>query len=188
MAEVSFHGLPDKVELDDGVVLRRVSAADLPEQVEVVNASLEALRPWMPWAQEPVTVDGQEEWFRTSEEMWRTGTGFNWALVDPAGRMIGGIGFHVRNGPGVLEIGYWLAADRQGAGLMTRAARALTDVARSVEGVTRVEIHCDPANVRSSAIPRRLGYTLVELRDVEATAPGHTGKHEIWTLELDPAR
>ena len=51
-------------------------------------------------------------------------------------------------------------------GPATEVSAALTHVAFAIHQVDRVEIHCDPANVRSAAIPRKLGYSL------EATLPG----------------
>ena len=181
---VTFRGLPESVEVGDDLVLRRVTESDVPALVASVNASLDSLSPWMEWAQQPLTVEAQLEWCRGSNDMWDDGTGFNYAVLTTAGDLIGAAGFHVRNGPGVLEIGYWLRSDQQGRGVMTRVTQALTDVARDVAGVTCVEIHVDPDNVRSSAIPRRLGYTLVEVREAEALAPAHTGRHEIWRLDV----
>jgi RimJ/RimL family protein N-acetyltransferase len=181
---VRFRGVPEQVEVDDELVLRRLTDDDLPALVASVNASLASLSPWMEWAQQPLTVDAQREWHRGSRDMWDDGTAFNYGVFTRDGDLIGAAGFHVRNGPGVLEIGYWLRTDQEGRGVMTRVSQAMTDVARGVEGVTCVEIHVDPDNVRSSAIPRRLGYTLVELRDAERLAPAHTGKHEIWRLDV----
>src|SRR5204863_4732374 len=71
----------------------------------------------------------------------------------------GGTGLHLRHGPAAREIGYWLRADLEGQGLMTETVAALTRVAFEVDRVRWVEIRCDPANARSAAIPRRLGYT-----------------------------
>ncbi len=182
---VTFTGVPERIELDNGVVVRRYTAADVPAIVAAVNASLESLRPWMPWAQAPATVEAQGAWLEESQRMWDEGTGFTYGIFGPDGDMWGGTGFHVRNGPGVLEIGYWLRTDQEGRGLMTAVTRALTDVARAVEGVTRVHIHCDTGNARSAAIPRRLGYRLAEVRPVEPEAPGHTGEMQIWVLAVE---
>ena len=93
---------------------------------------------------------------------WERGADRNFAIVDDAatGEQLGGCGLHDRIGPDGREIGYWLVADATGRGIVTAAARALTELALAMDGVTRVEIHCDEANVRSAAVARRLGYRL----------------------------
>jgi RimJ/RimL family protein N-acetyltransferase len=182
--DVRFFGVPERITLDDGVVIRRYVEDDIPEQVEVINANLEHLGPWMPWAQEPVTADVQLTWFRESDQQWDQGTNFVYGVYDESGSLVGGTGYHVRNGPGVLEIGYWLARAVEGKGLMTRVVDALTKAAASVEGVTRVEIHCDAKNVRSAAIPQRLGYVLVRVEPREIVAPGECGEHLIYAIDV----
>lgn len=181
---VTFHGLPEAVKVSDGITLRRLRRDDVPAVVAAVNATLDTLSPWMEWAQEPATVERQRPWFTESDQAWDAGTGFNYAVLDDD-TLIGGAGFHVRNGPGVLEIGYWLGSAYEGHGIMTRCAAALTRVAARTEGVTRIEIHTDPANVRSAAIPQRLGYRLLEVRPTEILAPAHTGQMQIWVLDAD---
>lgn len=182
--EVRFFGVPERIKLDDGVVVRRYVEADIAALVEVINANIEHLAPWMPWAQDPVTIDMQMRFFRDAEKQWDEGSSFVYGVFDPSGRIVGGAGYHVRNGPGVLEIGYWLAADAVGRGLMTRVADALTSAAATVPEVTRVEIHCDAGNVRSAAIPERLGYALVRVEERELAAPAETGQHLIFSIPV----
>jgi ribosomal-protein-serine acetyltransferase len=69
------------------------------------------------------------------------------------------VGFHsVSWGNRSTSIGYWLAEDHQGRGIMTTAVRALVDHAFDEWNLHRIEIHCAPANHRSRAIPERLGF------------------------------
>jgi ribosomal-protein-serine acetyltransferase len=58
------------------------------------------------------------------------------------------------------EIGYWLAADCQGKGLITEACRAVIDYLFTEWNLHRVAIRVAAGNNRSAAIPRRLGFTL----------------------------
>ena len=93
---------------------------------------------------------------------------------------------HRRLTGNALEIGYWIRADLINRGLATEIAAALTKVAFSVNKVDRVEIHCDPANVRSAAIPRKLGFTQEALLRRRATgSDGSPIDTMIWTLFLD---
>ena len=74
--------------------------------------------------------------------------------------MIGGTGLDPRVGPGALEIGYWIHVDHINKGYASEATAALTRVAFQVNNIQRVEIHCDLKNIRSAAVPQKLGYTL----------------------------
>src|SRR4051794_6584003 len=174
---VAFQGLPESIDLDGDIVIRRYTVEDLPDVVDALNATLATLRPWMPWAQEPLTLESQSEWLREADEMWEAGTGFGYGVFDTDGKVLGGVGYHVRNGPGVLEIGYWLGSAYEGRGIMTRVASALTAAGRQVPGVTSIHIHCDVANVRSAAIPRRLGSWRRGGRGGERGRPASTGRH-----------
>jgi RimJ/RimL family protein N-acetyltransferase len=100
-------------------------------------------------------------------------------------RAVGSIGLHARIGAGALEIGYWIHSAFTGHGIATTCAGALTTAALALPDVTRVEIHCDEANVRSAAIPRRLGYRLARVEPAQITAPGEVGRDMIWVY---PAR
>ena len=56
------------------------------------------------------------------------------------------------------EIGYWLDEGHQGRGLMTASVSALTGHALGEMGLNRVEIRVAMGNLRSMALPRRLGF------------------------------
>ncbi len=155
---------------------------DAPALVRVVAANLDHLRPWMPWiAHEPSTVEDRVALFTAWEEARLAGSDATYGLFLD-GTVVGGTGLHGRIGPGGLEIGYWVAAERTRSGFATEAARALTHVALGRPEVARVEIHHDRDNVASGGIPRALGYALVEHRAVEPTAPGESGVQCIWRL------
>jgi RimJ/RimL family protein N-acetyltransferase len=176
---------PERIEVDD-IVLRTYAPEDMPQLVDVVNRNLDHLRPFMPWAQQSVTVEEQTAWWRGTMQPREDGTGdLAYGIFAGSGALLGGTGFHVRGAPRVVEIGYWLTADASGQGLMTRVAAALVDIARRLDGVHRVEIKCDVSNSRSSAIPRRLGFRLDRHEPREPAAAGETGEDQVWVLDLN---
>jgi RimJ/RimL family protein N-acetyltransferase len=175
---------PERIEAD-GVVLRRPRAEDSAAMAVAVVASLEHLRPWMAWADDDATTPARrQEHLERCDAGWESGSDFAYLVLDGGERsVVGAAGLHRRIGPRAIEIGYWVHVDHTGRGIATAVARALTAAARALPDVDRVEIHCDEANVRSAAVPRRLGYRLDRIEDDDVTAPGETGRSMIWVAE-----
>jgi RimJ/RimL family protein N-acetyltransferase len=172
---------PERIERD-GVVLRRPTAADGEAMTAAIAASLEHLRPWMSWADDQATTaERRREFLARGEEGWTTGSDFAFLLLDTEETtVLGTMGLHRRIGPRAIELGYWVHVDHVGRGIATTAAAALTEAALALPDVDRVEIHCDEANVRSAAVPRKLGYRLDRIEDDEVTAPAETGRSMVW--------
>jgi RimJ/RimL family protein N-acetyltransferase len=147
--------------LTDGVVrLRRWRAADAAALHRVVNDSLDHLAAWLPWAAGGYSEADAVEFLRSSHNEWRDGEAFNYASVTADNEIVGSCGLMSRIGPDGLEIGYWIGKRYTGRGLATRAAALLTDEAFRI-GAVRVEIKHLPGNLRSGAVPRRLGFTSI---------------------------
>jgi len=70
-------------------------------------------------------------------------------------------------------------------GIATETAAALTKVGFAIMGLERVEIHCDVRNLRSAAVPPKLGYNHdANLRRRSITA-GEPADSMIWTMFAD---
>jgi ribosomal-protein-serine acetyltransferase len=59
-----------------------------------------------------------------------------------------------------LEFGYWITAEHEGKGIITRCVSALMDYAIDEMDIQRFVIGCAVNNQRSRAVPERLGYRL----------------------------
>jgi predicted acetyltransferase len=57
-------------------------------------------------------------------------------------------------------VGYWLAENEQGGGIMTDCVRCLVTYGFNSLSLNRIYIHCAEGNKKSRAIPERLGFTL----------------------------
>ena len=77
----------------------------------------------------------------------------------------------------------WIERAHCRMGYATEASAVLTTGALSLEGIERVEIHHDKANVASAGIPRRLGYRFVCERRDDDPAPGGVGIEWVWRME-----
>jgi RimJ/RimL family protein N-acetyltransferase len=176
-----MHAPPERIELPTvGAALRRKAPGDLDALHAAIAASRDHLRPFMPFADQAVEATAAH--LARTAQGWVAGTEHDYVVVDAAsGRVLGCCGIHRRIGP-AAEIGYWLRADATGRGIVTVAAGALTEVALMLDGVHRVEIHCDEANTASAAVPVRLGFALDRVEPAELKAPGDTGRMMIWVL------
>ena len=157
------------------LVVRCWEPRDAPLLKEAVDSSLDDLRPWMPWAyDEPQTVDEKVQLLRRFRGQFDLGEGFVFGLFSPdESEVVGGSGLHRRVGEGAFEIGYWIRSSRAGSGLATEVAAALSRVGFELCGADRIEIHTEPGNERSIAIPRKLGYVEeARLRRRLYAAPG----------------
>jgi RimJ/RimL family protein N-acetyltransferase len=167
------------------LVLRCWKPTDAAPLKVAIDASLDHLRPWMAWAeQEPEELQAKVERLRRARGEFDLGQDFGYGIFDRAEReVLGAAGLHTRVGAEAREIGYWIHKQHTNRGLATEAAAALTKVAFLVDGVARVEIHCDPANARSLAVPRKLGFLHEATLRKRKVAPGGNRRDSmIWTL------
>lgn len=178
--------VPPRIETER-LVLRRYDAADAEQMSRVTLASKEHLAPFLPWARaEPLAPDDRATLLQTFMDDFDQARDFMMGIFTrAAGVYLGGTGLHTRMGPGVLEIGYWIARDQVGHGYITEATLALTQVALGVAGAERVEIHHTPDNVTSRAVPQRCGYSydgreLIEMPGVPELEPA-----DIWFATPD---
>ncbi len=148
--------------------------------------SLDELIPFMDWAaSRPSEPEDYEEFLAASEAGWIDGSEYNFVITEvEIGEVIGCCGLMRRVGPGSIEIGYWIRSDRTGRGLATEAAGLLTEAARALDDVDRVQIHHDAANIASGRVAEKLGYTVHERRDVEIDNPGEIGLEVVWIFEF----
>lgn len=143
------------------LVIRCYEPADVQMLAESVAESVEHLLPWMPWAHaEPEPIEEKVKRIRRFRGQFDLGLSFIYGIFNPENtKLLGGTGLHPRLGEHQLEIGYWIHKDYVNRGLVTESTRALVKVAFELLHIHRLEIHCDPGNLASAAIPRKLGFT-----------------------------
>jgi len=143
------------------LIVRCYNPSDAQMLAESVTESVEHLRPWMPWAYaEPEPLAEKVQRLKRFRGMFDLGQDFIYGIFNPEEtKLLGGTGLHTRLGTDELEIGYWIHKDYVNQGLVTESTAALVKVAFEVLRVHRIEIHCDPGNTASAAIPRKLGFT-----------------------------
>jgi len=160
-----------------------------PENVdqlhEVIPRNKAHLATALPWAQgEPLSYADRLDLLRERRANFDLSLDFVLGIFErSSNQYIGATGLHPRIGPQALEIGYWIAAERQGNGFVSEAVTALVSVAFEAMGARRLEIRCSPQNSRSRAIPERLGFHLDGvLREGGTSGTGELEDKMVWSL------
>jgi ribosomal-protein-serine acetyltransferase len=173
------HRIDDKIKLS----LPEMDRAE--ELAQVVQKNLAHLQPWMPWAVDDYSEVSAKEWIqRTLSEFAEDGR-FN-AVIMVDEKMIGAIGFHnLSTAHGSAEIGYWIDKSYEGQGIISRCSKALIDYLFNVRGLNRIQINCNVENVRSRAVPERLGFKLEGVHRQVEKVQGKFGDWAVYAMLRD---
>ena len=149
---------PFHLRIDDDLELRQRMPADAEELFALTDESRQHLRRWLPWL--PICRTVEDTRFNIEVTLRDADDGVGLALlILEHGKIVGVTGFNTickdnRSG----QIGYWLGQQHQGRGIMTRAVRALMQHGFDHLGLNRISISAAVGNLKSRAIPERLGF------------------------------
>jgi len=142
------------------LVLRCWNPQDAPLLKNAVQANVDHLLPWLPFARnEPEELQVKIERMRHWRSRFDSDGDYVYGIFNAEeSRVVGGTGLHKRVGDQAFEIGYWIDQELINQGYATEVSAALVKTAFEIMGARRIEIHCDPLNHRSAAVPRKLGF------------------------------
>lgn len=161
-----------RTDLGDGVRLRPFRETDADELHAVIATNRDMLRPWMPWAQQD--LEGTRAYLRNVNADPRDVQ----TAITVNGAIAGAIGLAYP--AGVPSIGYWLAAEHQGLGIVSRALQAYLDHAFADLHLERVEIRAATHNLRSRAVAERAGFTAIRTIPDAAVVAGRSVDHVVY--------
>jgi len=148
------------LHVDSITELRLLGPHHAAEVFAAVAENREHLARWLCWVVHTVRVEDTEEFFTTCEEEYEAGTTVVLGIWHE-NEFCGSVGTHgIDLANRHAAIGYWLAQEQEGKGLVTRACRVFLEYLFEERNMHRVEIRCATGNLRSAAIAERLGFQL----------------------------
>ena len=153
-------GLKTEFDLDDEIKLRAWTENDIDIALDIVLRNREHLQQFMHWMTPDYSIKHARK-FLTEGILARKERKSLGLAIFRRGELIGSIGFVEFDWKArKTEIGYWIDKSVEGRGIITRATRMLIDYAFDELDMNRIEIQCSAENVRSAAVPERLGFKL----------------------------
>ena len=133
---------------------------EVTEQFKVLEQERGRLEQWIPWVSKVLTEHEMRRRVETTHTDWENRALFDFTLKTIDGEFIGHAGLYRCDwSVPKVEVGYWLTGKAEGKGYLQEAVQALENECFKL-GVERLEVRCDPMNVRSSNVARKLGYKL----------------------------
>ncbi|HEX2619356.1 MAG TPA: GNAT family protein [Phototrophicaceae bacterium] len=171
--------------VDDELELRILEERHAEDLFNLTEANRNYLNEWLMWADDIRSVADSRQFIRDGLRQFAENDGFQ-AGIWQYGDLVGCIGFHRINWyDRNTEIGYWLAKACAGKGVMTRSCKVMMDHAFSVWHLHRVVIRCAAGNLKSRAIPERLGFTLDGVMRHEICIHGKYHDHVVYSILTD---
>jgi ribosomal-protein-serine acetyltransferase len=128
------------------------------ELFALTDSNREYLKVWLPWLDSVNNANDTKEFIELQLKKFANGETLNQTIFYQD-KIAGILGYHLLDTlNGVGHIGYWLGAEYAGKGIMTAAVKDLIYLGFENWPIRKVEIRCAVENIKSRAIPERLGF------------------------------
>ena len=170
------------IKVRDDVVLRFIRPDEAETVYKQVNDNRAYLGKWLPWV--PEQKGPEDSLQNIQQRIVKAQTGETLGLgIYLDGKFIGSVGFNrsvaaQKKG----SIGYWIAEEFQGKGIMTDCVRALVAYGFQTLGLHRIRIQCRVNNKKSAAIPERLGFTFEGIGREDEFVGGHFEDSRVYGI------
>ena len=140
------------------IVLEELALDHAHDIYDLTNANRQYLMKWLPWLDQINAKDDTKKFIETAIEESSSGDARKFAILY-YGAVCGVVGLQqIDKQHRTAAMGYWLAENFTGKGIMTDAVTQVLRVGFDELGLHRIEIRCAVENIKSRAIPERLGF------------------------------
>ncbi|MFA6959643.1 MAG: GNAT family protein [Opitutaceae bacterium] len=156
------------LSVDIGLRLVQLQADDAEELFNLTNANRAHLRRWLPWLDQTRSVAATAHFIGYTQQEAEGGKALHFAIYDQ-GIIVGLCGYNrIDKDNRAAVIGYWLGADVQGRGIMSRCVMTLALYGFAKLNLHRQIIAVAAENQSSAAVAERCGFRFEGMaRDAE---------------------
>lgn len=147
------------LRVDDDLILHQPQIEFAEELFTLVDNNRNYLETHLPWVRGTKSVEDSQNFLKDAFRFSKGGQQFH-TLIIYKDKIVGLIGFNtIRKMHQKGEIGYWIAENMQGKGIVTKAAKRLIDYGFKHLNLNRILIRVSTENIPSQRVAKRLGFT-----------------------------
>ncbi len=172
-------------EIDNELRLVLLQPSMAEHLYQLVDANRDHLKEWMPWVESTRSAEDTKAFIRHANRRFADGESLTCG-IEYHGELAGVISFNdIHEKLGKVVIGYWIAEDRQGLGIVTRCCRSLMEYAFNEMNMQKVEIRAAADNTRSRAVCERLGLKLEGVISNAEAVNGRIVDHAVYGIHKE---
>ncbi len=173
------------IEVDEAIQLSVVQESYAPLYVDLAKENYDYLAKWLVWPPHTKTEKDFGDFILRCKKDYESGAAITFGVIY-AGKLIGNIAYkYINNELKKVEIGYWIAANYQGKGIISRACARLVEYAFTNLDIVKVEMCVASENKPSRAVCERLGMTLEGTITNAEYVQGRILHHAIYGLHRE---
>ena len=148
------------IVVDDHIMLRAYEVAEAQELFDAVNRSRKHLNPWLDWVSKTTKPEHSLQFIQQSMDELHAQKALALGIFYDD-KIIGGIGMHDWDHEvQMAQIGYWLAQEHEGKGIISRSMQQFVAFLFDKTGLNKIEIRFVQANKRSAKVAARMGFKI----------------------------
>ncbi|MCL1048535.1 GNAT family N-acetyltransferase [Shewanella abyssi] len=170
------------LEVEKGLVLALVEQSFSQRYFEIVSKEKALLSQWLSWPPHADSEDFFSHFISKSLLDYAEGKSLVCAMVYED-KVVGNVSLNAINQPlKKAEIGYWLSAEYQGKGIVSKSVSKLINIAFTDLGLEKIEIMAATENSASRRVAERLGFNLEGVSTQAENLNGRFYDHAVYGL------
>lgn len=123
-----------------------------------IDENRDHISKFLSWVDHMKTVEDARNYIETCTQLFNASKEVSFVIIY-AGKIVGRVGLHHINSLNKsAAIGYWLAEEAVGKGIIINSCKKLLNYGFDVLGLNRIEIRAATQNFKSQAIPEKLNF------------------------------
>lgn len=149
-----------EIKINEKLSLKIRNVEDSNSVFNAIDANRDYLKKWLPWVNATLSSKDTEKYILLCIDKFKNKETADFGICYDK-QLVGSVGFNkIDTINDNAEIGYWLSPDYEGKGIMTCCVKAMLDYGFTDLNLNRIQIRCSCLNIKSKAIPERLGFKL----------------------------